>query len=291
MVSGSDATPEREKSKRTQGSFLFDSATMTEPTASTTTTTIVLRGEPFTVAVATLRDRAFWEREVQGWEDDTFAFVDEHVRAGTQFLDIGAWIGPVSLYAARKGARVIALEPDPVARGSLEANVRLNAADVTVVPAALHNDGHGLLLYGGPKGLGDSVTSALRARGGTRITVPTVDAATLILKLQPGPVVMKADVEGHEYVIAPELADLCRRLEAPLHLSLHPRQLLHQYRRNWVLWSSKRTFERTAALLRAFAGLPVRWSHGDGAVDARALAERFGAGYQNTRNFSLVING
>ena len=61
-----------------------------------------------------------------GWEADTFEFVRRNVTPGGLMLDIGAWIGPIGLYAASLGARVIALEPDPVSIASLRENARLN---------------------------------------------------------------------------------------------------------------------------------------------------------------------
>ena len=88
---------------------------------------VSLRGHTLQAALRTKLDRAFWTRWLpNGWEADTFDFIENHVREGTVVLDIGAWIGPISLYAAALGGRVISLEPDPVAYASLAENVRLN---------------------------------------------------------------------------------------------------------------------------------------------------------------------
>jgi len=58
----------------------------------------------------------FWERFDQGlWEPRTLQKLSA-LRDGDLFVDIGAWIGPTTLAAAVNGARVLAFEPDPVAR-------------------------------------------------------------------------------------------------------------------------------------------------------------------------------
>jgi FkbM family methyltransferase len=56
---------------------------------------------------------------------------------GDLFIDVGANVGVYSLWAADLGARVIAVEPDPLAASRLRENVGLNPGiDVTVVEAA-----------------------------------------------------------------------------------------------------------------------------------------------------------
>jgi FkbM family methyltransferase len=56
---------------------------------------------------------------------------------GDLFIDVGANVGVYSLWAADLGARVIAVEPDPIAANRLRVNVGLNpGVDVAVVEAA-----------------------------------------------------------------------------------------------------------------------------------------------------------
>src|SRR6185295_3331065 len=54
-----------------------------------------------------------WERGT--WEPGTREAIESHVTPGSTYVDIGAWIGPTVLWAAPIAARVLALEPDPVA--------------------------------------------------------------------------------------------------------------------------------------------------------------------------------
>ena len=76
------------------------------------------------------------------------------------FIDVGAWIGPMTLVAAACGARVVAYEPDPTAADELAANVALNPGfDVTVERVALWTSTGTRQFRGGPAGLGESMSS------------------------------------------------------------------------------------------------------------------------------------
>ncbi|MFO7854999.1 MAG: hypothetical protein R6V44_07230, partial [Paracoccaceae bacterium] len=53
-------------------------------------------GERFRVRAATPEQAAFWRGLGKGWEGETLAFARRHARPGTAFVDVGAWIGPIS---------------------------------------------------------------------------------------------------------------------------------------------------------------------------------------------------
>lgn len=261
--------------------------------------TAELRGERFTLRARTKEQETFWTSLDAGWEDETLAFIEAHAAPGTVFVDIGAWIGPISLLAARKGARVVALEPDPVARAALEENLALNGLKAQIVPKALHADAQGLTLYGGRRGLGASTTSALGVSKGDPVRVPTVTAEDVAALAGDDPAFMKVDVEGHEYALGPALAALRARLggppEAPkagaaLHLSLHPRQLLKKLRKDWTLFARRRSLEATEALLAHFDGCVITVSGEGVALTPEALEERFKAP-RGARNFAVEITG
>ena len=51
----------------------------------------------------------FWDRVEAGtWEPGTLAALAPHLGPETTFLDLGAWVGPLTLLAASRGARVLA---------------------------------------------------------------------------------------------------------------------------------------------------------------------------------------
>ena len=75
-----------------------------------TTTDVMVRARSF--AVQQDEFAAFWARVAAGgWEPDSFALIDRFVTPGTTFVDIGAWIGPLTLYAASVACEVLAIEP------------------------------------------------------------------------------------------------------------------------------------------------------------------------------------
>lgn len=257
---------------------------------------VLLAGERLRVRPLTRGEAGFWQKLVPGgpgWEDETLAFVARHARPGVVFLDIGAWIGPMSLLAAKRGARVIALEPDPVARAAYEENMGLNGLTAELLPAALHASGNGLTLYGGSKGLGASVTSALGYHRGEPVHVPTVTPEEALDRAGAGPAFMKVDIEGHEYALARQLAGLRGALAggagAVLHLSLHPRQLLKARQRRLGPFAAPGVRRRTRELLAAFAPAPMRMEGSETPLDAAALDARLGVRFGKIRNFSVVI--
>lgn len=123
----------------------------------------------------------FWRAAEAGrWEDETFRFLDAvTAESGAVLVDIGAWIGPVSLYAAPRVTRVIALEPDPVAHSELLANTSANASNVEVWNAAVDRNSGELKLYA-PDGFGGSETSSIgegEAVTVRALTMAEIDAA------------------------------------------------------------------------------------------------------------------
>lgn len=66
------------------------------------------------------------------------ALVASRLTAGAVFVDIGANVGGWSLFAARCGARVLAVEPQPGVIEKLRVNIAFNPElDVTLAPIAL----------------------------------------------------------------------------------------------------------------------------------------------------------
>src|SRR5947208_17197036 len=74
--------------------------------------------------------RGIWEDG--SWEPETLQVVERFVKPGTTLVDIGAWLGPVSLWATHLGGRAVAVEPDPVAVEYLRRIVDANEADIEV---------------------------------------------------------------------------------------------------------------------------------------------------------------
>lgn len=107
----------------------------------------------------------FWQGVDAGrWEPETFRVLDRLLRRDWRMVDIGAWIGPLTLYAARRACRVDAYECDPVALRVLRRNLAENgdaAGKVFLHAHALGEEEGFLTLYS--RALGNSETSLFRA--------------------------------------------------------------------------------------------------------------------------------
>lgn len=210
------------------------------------------------------RHQEFWDLFALGsWEPGTIDVLERHLGAGTQFIDIGSWIGPLSLFAAALGSAVLAFEPDPVARQEFEDNIALNPDFISLIivdPRAVGSQDGKLSMVGGEAGLGDSVSRVVPGDAGTvgSTQVQVVDVRTLThTDAFANCQLMKCDIEGGEYAVIPRLQEYFRRVRPPLLLSLHGYDLLERRarlpRRLHRAWLRVLQGTRRARLLRTIA--------------------------------------
>lgn len=163
----------------------------------------------------------FWDLWSAGaWEAGTHAVIKELLGPGDLFLDVGAWIGPVTLWALAQGADVIAVEPDPVARAELRDVVAPFGSRVEIIAGAMTVHGGEVLLAHNPKlegAFGDSMSRIGEGDGAVLVNswrlVDILD--TRIPKL------MKMDVEGYELVLAPWIMPWLCLNKVAVHISCH----------------------------------------------------------------------
>jgi FkbM family methyltransferase len=135
-------------------------------------------------------------------------------------LDIGAWIGPTTLYLAHKARKVIAFEPDPVARNTLSENIsRNNLENVQVVEACVSTE-DGKANLGVVKEPGSPESSMLSSKN--EWTVDAISFNTIFEKyVEREPVFAKIDIEGAEFDLIPHSNDVLLRHVCGIHLSTH----------------------------------------------------------------------
>lgn len=169
----------------------------------------------------------FWGRVAEGnWEPGSFAVIDRFVAPGTTFVDIGAWIGPLTLFAASVAGEVHAIEPDPFARKLLQANIGLNpglAERITVHDLAI-GDRIGRAKLGNmtsPRG-GDSMSSLLYSDAplSWAVNCTTLDRFLAAVGC-PSPSLIKIDTEGTEVELLGAVHDWLSTTRPPLLLSVH----------------------------------------------------------------------
>jgi FkbM family methyltransferase len=165
-----------------------------------------------------VKDNPWWDVFDSGWESESFAVLDTFLTRETNYIDAGAWIGPLALYAAGLSKQVYALEPDPTAFAELHFNIRASGlSNVTLFNEALYSYDGTIKLSGD---LGDSMT-----RVGMYKTPFQVNCHTLeTFVSQHGvadPLFIKMDVENAEEAIL-EKIDFFEKRKPTLFLSLHP---------------------------------------------------------------------
>ncbi|WP_170396280.1 FkbM family methyltransferase [Ruegeria arenilitoris] len=179
-----------------------------------------LNGEPFHLDPYHSK---FWRKASAGaWEPETFAILDEYLSSDSDYLDIGAWIGPTVLYGARRARHVWCFEPDPTAFRYLAWNLDLNEIhNVSAFGVALSNQ-FGVARMASVRGEpGDSTSSLLHdgTHGSDALTIAwdQFEAANDL----SGVSLVKMDIEGAEYFVLPTLIAWLKKQRPALLLSLH----------------------------------------------------------------------
>ncbi|MFY2824719.1 FkbM family methyltransferase [Ruegeria sp. MALMAid1280] len=179
-----------------------------------------LNGEPFRLDPYHSK---FWRKaSVGAWEPETFAVLDKYLAPDSDYLDIGAWIGPTVLYGARRARHVWCFEPDPTAFRHLAWNLDLNdIRNVSAFGVAL-SDQFGVARMASVRGEpGDSTSSLLHdgAHGSDALTVAW-DQFEAVNNLS-GVSLVKMDIEGAEFFVLPTLLPFLQKHRPALLLSLH----------------------------------------------------------------------
>lgn len=166
---------------------------------------------------------SFWDAFQDHWESHIDPILERYLRPHNAFIDVGAWIGPISLIAARLCDHVYAFEPDPIAMLALQANVaRQRRKNITVRGEALSADVDGGRIRIGHRDdreFGDSMTSTIFS--GDAIEVPTVTMQTICARARSKIGLVKMDIEGGEETVLPAVAPFLAERGVPLLLSTH----------------------------------------------------------------------
>ena len=171
------------------------------------------------------KHQRFWTKVEEGnWEPETFAIFDRFVKKDATYLDIGTWEGPTLLYAGQLAKAACGFEADPVAFAGLERNL---AANPQMQSTRIFNlciaEKTGEMQFGSRSGGGDTMSSLLFSEGQTVWTVPAIRLDEFVTRegLQ-GPLFIKIDIEGGEYLVLPSLDPFFRKYRPTVYLSTHP---------------------------------------------------------------------
>jgi FkbM family methyltransferase len=184
--------------------------------------TVEFAGKKFTVDAATPTEENFWTEFSNGrWEQVSLQFMIDH-RKGATFVDIGSWIGPVSLLMSQLYRNVVSVDFDPVANKKFRKNLELN----NVKNVSLHeiglSDAEGTLRVNADD-LGSSMTSIYGQVNDNSIEVKVQRFDEFMGSLPVADVgFIKIDVEGAEYKFLPQVYRFIRRTGATALVSYHP---------------------------------------------------------------------
>ena len=195
-----------------------------------TVTTGVGEGKVYRIHVGPLKGMRWKRRNALSYwyhlglyEPHVTRLIEQHLRPGDVFWDVGANAGYHSLVASRvvgPAGHVVAVEADPdvadVLRGQLALN---NIQNCTVVQAAVCDDAKTVTFMRHPNQLQSAISTVSGA--GVPMTVPCVTLDALLDRF-PAPNLMKMDIEGAETIALPH----GRRL---FEGALRPRMLLSHH--------------------------------------------------------------
>jgi FkbM family methyltransferase len=168
----------------------------------------------------------FWDSfEDNTWEPETINILDNYLSPEDTFIDIGAWIGPITLYAGLKVKKCYSFEPDHAAFKELKENVNLNpslAQKIDLQNQAITTDGKNVKIYS-RYSYGDSGTSILK-RVKSKNEFKEVSSTTFNKFISSNSIqvdFIKMDVEGAEFFILPSMMEVLKNQKPKLLLSLH----------------------------------------------------------------------
>lgn len=177
------------------------------------------------------------------WEEETFIILEKYATKGKVYVDVGAWIGPTVLFAAKLYEKVVCFEADPIALLTLEYNLLINDFEHVILEKKALADHNGTLKFGGNWEMGNSESTLLvndasflseSTTEGQRGTyksrtenIVEVDAITIETTITKHNIdtkriaLIKMDIEGGEYIVIPAMENFLNSYTPNFYLSLH----------------------------------------------------------------------
>ena len=171
----------------------------------------------------------YWRSvERKDWEPYTYGILSKLLKPDFVYFDVGAWIGPTVIYAAKLCQHVVCFEPDPIAYRYLRWNIELNQlSNVQSFNLALSNKTSIQRIASFGDSLGDSMTSLLNDRIDGNKAENAADVLAfnwrdfnklLLLERMD---FLKVDIEGGEFDLLPSIKDYLSSQKPIVYLSVH----------------------------------------------------------------------
>ena len=184
--------------------------------------TIQKRDELFLIQMDGGENDNFWKDIYPTWENEAFDIFDEYLKKDKQFLDIGAWIGPSSLYASRLSSYVVCIEADTIIAKNLQHNINTNFLDtnIDIETSAIYCESSKMLF--GPNS--NSSTSQIKLTQTTDFDVltNTITLDEVIEKYKLNNLsLIKVDIGGGEEYILNDLLEYSKINNVPLYITFY----------------------------------------------------------------------
>lgn len=170
----------------------------------------------------------FWSFFESGqWEHTTINTADRLLKPGDLMFDIGAWVGPLTLWEASRGVRVLAVEPDPLAYDLLVEHVALNGYKSLVTPIQMAvTDGAEPTTVLHMQGFGGNAYSSITRKEfepgvGKAAVVSAAASIEQLCEIYGFPKVVKIDIEGGESLVMPQAGPFLRQHRIHVLLAQH----------------------------------------------------------------------
>jgi len=186
---------------------------------------ITVQGKEFFVKEHLLKnEKSFWDMVEKGeWEPESFAMLKKFLNKEHSFIDLGAWIGPLTLFGAQLAKKCFAVEPDKIALDELCENINLNNFENIILFKGCISDTCGESTLGNYSNeFGNSATSLLFSDHELTMKSPSLTFDKFIEKHNINNCnFIKMDIEGGEVVVLPTMKDYLSKNKPTLYLSIH----------------------------------------------------------------------
>ncbi len=159
----------------------------------------------------------FWS-DFENWEKNDFNFFLNKAEEDNIFIDVGAWIGPYTIVAAKMGMKVYAFEPDKVAFEQLKKNIQLNnfKHKPEIYNFGLSKKNAEMYLYSNLNDFGKSESSIINYKNQQKTQKIQIQLKSFlneinkIKKSNPNLriKILKIDIEGGEFFFEKDIYDL-----------------------------------------------------------------------------------
>lgn len=177
----------------------------------------------FKVASNSAVEENFWNLlATEKWETEYLAFMVNN-RKGSVFLDIGAWVGPVTLLMSRHYDEVLSVDFDPVAIRSFKNNLSMNSISNVTLYELGFSDRTGSIRISSDA-LGSSMTSLYTQPLNDTVEVQVVRFDKFVSQLTNRDSIgfIKIDCEGAEYKFLDQIYAFLRKQSVRVLISYHP---------------------------------------------------------------------